>query len=72
MGFLTPTLRKRVMDASLSIPEHVMKELFKNAMCLPHVLTVLVAALISLEDVFESVVESTTSPAGSGRRGEGE
>ena len=27
MGFLTPTLHERVMDASLSIPEHVMKEL---------------------------------------------
>ena len=72
MGFLTPTLHERVMDASLSIPEHVMKELFKNAMCLPHVLTVLVAALISLDDVFETVAESAESPAGSGRSGEGE
>ena len=59
MGFFTPTLSDRIKKASLSIPEHVMKDLFKNAMCLPHVLTVLVAVLTSLDDIFERIADTS-------------
>ena len=62
MGFFTPRLTGYVKKASLSIAEHVMKDLYKNAMSVPHVATVLVAALLSLDDIFERVGDESESP----------